>query len=84
MDAKACASLSGALSCAGGLTGQLSIVKAHAPYVGDYKVVPKAFETQTLATANKVLKENIVIAEIPYFETSNESDGNTAYIAKEV
>ena len=35
-------------------------------------------------TANKVLKDNILVTEIPYWETSNESNGTTAYIAKEV
>ena len=53
------------------------------PYTGEYEVVPKAFSSQTLETANKVLDENIVVAEVPYFETSNTSAGKTAYIARE-
>lgn len=53
------------------------------PYTGEYEVVPKAFSSQTLETANKVLDENVVVAEVPYFETSNTSAGKTAYIARE-
>lgn len=53
------------------------------PYTGEYEVVPKAFSSQTLETANKVLDENVVVAEVPYFETSNISAGKTAYIARE-
>lgn len=60
--------------------------QAHADdegYTGEYEVVPKAFSSQTLETANKVLDENVVVAEVPYFETSNTSAGKTAYIARE-
>lgn len=78
------AMLSGKLSCTGGLSGKISGVPPYGSYSGDYKAVPKAFEAQALPTANKLLKEDIVIAEIPYFETENKSDGLTAYIAKEV
>ena len=76
--------ISGKLSKVVGLSGQISVVPPTIPYSGDYKVVPKAFEAQTLPTANRLLKEDIVITEIPYFETSNQSDGITVYIAKEV
>lgn len=77
--------LSGKLSASGGLSGKLSMATAasYEVYEGDYKVVPQAFNTQTLETANKLLKENIVVAEVPFFETSNET-GLTVYIAREV
>lgn len=39
----------------------------------------KAFES-----IHKLLTDNIVVAKVPYFETSNDSNGNTAYIGKEV
>lgn len=52
-------------------------------YDGEYKVIPKAFDSQMLDTANKVLDRNVVITEVPYYETGNEANGVTAYIAKE-
>lgn len=77
--------LSGKLSASGGLSGKLSMAStaSYEVYEGDYKVVPQAFNPQTLETADKLLKENIVVAEVPFIETSNES-GLTVYIAREV
>lgn len=76
--------LTGNVSCAGGLTGKISIAQEYDAYTGDYKVVPQAFNEQILLTAHKVLAEDVVIAKVPYWETSNVSNGMTAYIAKEV
>lgn len=76
--------LSGKLSCDGGLTGKLSVTTEYDAYTGDYQVVPHAFDAQTLNTANRLLKDDIVVASIPYWETSNDSDGMTVYIGKEV
>ena len=50
-------------------------------YSGKYTVVPKV-TSQTLPTKEKILHENILILEIPYYETSNES-GKTIYIGGE-
>lgn len=52
-------------------------------YTGEYQVIPKAFDSQTLDTANKLLEEDIVVSEVPYYETANEADGVTSYIARE-
>lgn len=49
-------------------------------YTDDYEVTPKTY-SQTLDTANKLLRDDITVLEIPYFETSNDSDGLTVYIA---
>lgn len=49
-------------------------------YDGDYEVTPKTY-SQTLDTEDKYLRSDIVINEIPYFETSNDQDGLTVYIA---
>jgi len=76
--------LFGKLSCNSGLKGKLSIMKEYDKYDGDYKVIPRAFIEQSLQTANKVLSEDVVVKEVPYWETSNTSNGKTAYIAKEV
>ena len=55
----------------------------HESYEGEYKITPKAFDSQTLDTENKILERNIVITEVPYYETGNEANGVTSYIAKE-
>lgn len=77
--------LSGTLSKSGvALTGTLSSrPKSYSLYTGDYKVTPKTYE-QTLETADKVLSENIVVAAVPFRETSNDQNGLTVYIAEEV
>ena len=52
-------------------------------YDGEYRITPKAFQSQMLDTENKVLDRNIVVAEVPYYETGNAANGVTSYIAKE-
>ena len=52
-------------------------------YEGEYTVTPKTTE-QTLPTANKLLRKDVFIKEIPYFEVGNNSGGNTVYIGSEV
>lgn len=49
------------------------------PYDGDYEVTPTASE-QKLNTANKLLKNNVTVHEVPYYETTNESGGYTVSI----
>lgn len=53
--------LSGELSCKGGLSGKLSAVINYNVYSGEYEVVPSAFNTQVLPTANKVLKKDVTV-----------------------
>lgn len=55
----------------------------HEIYSGAYKVIPAAFESQTLDTNNKLMTDDVTVTEVPYYETSNES-GKTVYIADEV
>lgn len=52
------------------------------PYEGEYQVTPKVSE-QILPTKQRVMLDNLTVLSIPYFETSNNSGGNTVYIAKE-
>lgn len=69
----------------GNLNGMLSARSIYAEiYDGAYSVHSKANEVQILPTANKQLTKNITVEKIPYFETSNLSDGITAYIGSEV
>ena len=51
-------------------------------YAGPYDVTPKADTAQTLNTAGKQMTENVTVAKVPYYETSNTS-GTTVYIAEE-
>ena len=41
------------------------------PYTGTYDVTPLPFAEQELRTANRVMAQNVIIHEIPYYETSN-------------
>lgn len=50
-------------------------------YEGEYIVIPTV-ENQTLETENKVLKENVLVTAIPYFEVSNIANGITVYIGE--
>ena len=48
-------------------------------YEGSYSVTP-AVEEQTLETKEKLMTDNVTIQEIPYYDTSNNAGGTTAYI----
>lgn len=41
------------------------------------------YDSQTLDTINKVLNADIVVSEVPYYETANETGSVTSYIARE-
>ena len=77
-------SLSGILSCAGGLSGKVSVTKEYDDYEGEYKIIPKTFAEQVLPTSNRVLKEDVIVKEVPFYETSNDSGGITVYIGKDI
>lgn len=47
---------------------------------GPYEVTPTASE-QVLATAQRTMREDVTIHEIPYHQTSNDSGGYTVSIA---
>lgn len=53
------------------------------PYVGEYTVTPTV-EEQIMQTKEKIMRDDVTIQAIPYFEVSNTSDGVTVYIANEV
>jgi hypothetical protein len=52
-------------------------------FEGDYIVTPKV-TAQILATAQKLMRENVQIKEIPYFVVENEAGGDTVNIASEI
>ena len=53
------------------------------PYEGPYDVTPKV-TAQALQTAQKLMREDVSVRAIPYFDVSNSAGGNTIYIANEV
>ena len=53
----------------------------HPTYDGVYEVVPLPFVDQTLPTSGKVMHDDVVMHEIPYAKTTNESGGFTISIA---
>jgi hypothetical protein len=73
--------LQGVIQSNGTITGNIAIVGAEEIYNGDYIVTPKTYP-QSLSTKNKLMKNDVSILEIPYYETSNLS-GKTVYIGGE-
>ena len=53
-------------------------------YDGEYVVIPQASDAVTLSTKDKLLLDDVTVTKVPYWETSNQSGGLTAYIASEV
>ena len=53
------------------------------PYTGAYEITPKV-DSQVMKTAQKMMTDDVTIHSIPYFETSNTAEGETAYIGTEV
>lgn len=49
-------------------------------YTGQYTVTPLPNVEQILRTDNKILKHDIVVEPIPYYETSNDAGGYTVII----
>lgn len=63
-----------------GKTEYIPLVNSEAPdYEGTYEVTPTATE-QTLGTMNRLLRRDVTVHKVPYFETSNESGGVTVSI----
>ena len=81
----AAGALSGSLSSPVTLGGVITIppLVGGVIYDGDYTVTPKAFESTTLPTAEKLMTDDVTVLEIPYYATSN-VHGTTIYIADEV
>lgn len=53
-------------------------------YTGEYEVTPIADGDILLPTKDKFLIDDVRVHEIPYYEVSNPSGGETVYIANEV
>ena len=64
------------------LTGSLSMPTVCADYAGVYDVRPETYP-QTLYTAGKVMREDVTVRAIPYYEVDNAAGGNTIIIGGE-
>ena len=51
-------------------------------YDGETIVKPIPWDPQVLDTKNKLMPDDVTVLAIPYFETSNLSDGLTVYIGE--
>lgn len=71
--------LVGRISGEGALVGRVSIASGYDDYKGKYNVTPKAV-IQTLNTRNKRLANDVVVNEIPFYETDNLFGGQTVNI----
>lgn len=50
-------------------------------YEGPYDVIPLAWDDQILETREKIMRRNVHVEKIPYYETTNPS-GKTVYIGE--
>ena len=63
------------------ITGVIAASGGEPEYIGSYTVTPKV-HAQFLNTKDKIMRDNVSILEIPYYETSNLT-GKTVYIGGE-
>lgn len=59
----------------------VGVSQSHPTYDGSYSITPMAFIDQTLTTSGKILKDDVVVFEVPYIEASNDAGGITVSIA---
>ncbi len=52
-------------------------------YEGEYIVIPEVV-SQTLETKDKRMTDDVLVREIPYYETSNPQNGLTVFIANSI
>lgn len=63
-----------------GQTEYVRVIESEAPeYDGTYEVTPTD-AAQTLQTAHRLLRQDVTVNGVPYFETGNESGGVTVSI----
>ena len=74
--------ISGNISAESSLKGSISRDIPKPYYDGEYEVTPKVTE-QTLETADKTMRKDVTVKEIPYSETTNPDGGTTVVIAYE-
>ncbi len=64
------------------LLSEIVEVTKYETYDGEYTVIP-TLENQTLATADKLMKQDVTVEKIPHYEVSNNA-GGTTFITAEI
>lgn len=59
------------------------VINEYEDYGGEYAVTPTV-AGETLPTKDKVMRDDLEVRPIPFYETSNNSGGTTVYIAKDL
>lgn len=59
----------------------IEIAESYDVYNGRYTAIPQAYDRTVLPTSNKLMKDNVTVEKVPYYETSN-TYGDTVYIAE--
>ena len=74
--------IEGFLSPTDTLIGEIYIPQgvSYDVYTGEYYVIPAPYDEQTLLTNQKLMTDDVTVAAIPYYETSNLSGGYTVFI----
>lgn len=62
------------------LSDAVLVDKSYNPYEGDYEVVSKLYNPQTMETQGKVMAHDTVVKPIPIYEVSNPAGGMTVTI----
>ena len=52
-------------------------------YNGETQVIPKARSDTILETKDRIVREDITVTKVPFYQAENPSGGQTVYIAKE-
>lgn len=79
--------IQGTKSVIGSLKGTISVYTGESQkesYDGEYSVTPSTDEDVVLKTKDKIMSDDLTVKKIPYEMTSNDSEGITVYIGKEV
>ena len=64
--------ISGNITSKKRISGSIYLSGSHVQYYdGEYEVIPKAWESQELETRQKMMREDVLVHEIPYAEVSN-------------
>ena len=73
--------IKGSISGMSEICGALTPSNDYPVYDGINEVTPLAYQSTTLPTNGRLMESDIVVKEVPYYETSNAS-GHTVYIAR--
>lgn len=71
--------LSGSIESLYTLLGSVSMPETFEKFSGDYRVIP-AIESKVVPTKDKLMEDDVIVEQIPYYEVSNPQGGSTIVI----